>query len=121
MPGPHDFAVRINAARLARADHSRSSKARPAIISRARHRRVHRIPRSTFVTIAIRPSLVEAGWRERNHRLLKNRSDLFFARGLDRNSRRLPVGQISWWKRERKRLQRSAFLFLPREPLRAVG
>src|SRR6266700_7326041 len=120
VPGPHDFAVRINAARLARADRSRISSPCDTAL-RARHRRVHRIPRSTFVTIAIRPSLVEAGWRERNHRLLKNRSDLFFARGLDRNSRRLPVGQISWWKRERKRLQRSAFLFLPREPLRAVG
>jgi hypothetical protein len=31
---------------------------------RTRHGRVHRIPHSTFVTIAIRPSLVEAGWRE---------------------------------------------------------
>jgi hypothetical protein len=33
----------------------------PCDLRRARHRRVHRIPRSTFVTIAIRPSS-EAGW-----------------------------------------------------------
>jgi hypothetical protein len=36
-PGPHDFTVRINAARQ-------------------RHLRVHRIPHPTFVTIAKRPS-----------------------------------------------------------------
>ena len=38
--------------------------ARPATPFRAQRCRVHRIPRSTFVTIAIRPSVVEAGWRE---------------------------------------------------------
>ena len=43
--GPHDFAVRNSRARLA-------------------HRRVHRIPHPTFVTIAKRPSLRGAGWRE---------------------------------------------------------
>jgi hypothetical protein len=31
---------------------------------RTRHRRVHRIPHPTFVTIAIRPSLVEAGQQD---------------------------------------------------------
>src|SRR6266567_6701913 len=36
----------------------------PATPFRAQRCRVHRIPRSTFVTIAIRPSVVEAGWRE---------------------------------------------------------
>jgi hypothetical protein len=46
----------------------------PCDLRRARHRRVHRIPRSTFVTIAIRPLCSEnlpecangreAGWRE---------------------------------------------------------
>src|SRR6266700_6932654 len=59
--------------RLHRPRQCRSSRAlrtahellRPAITSkRTRHHRVHRIPRSTFVTIAIRPSVVEAGWRE---------------------------------------------------------
>src|SRR6266566_6649676 len=63
VPGPHDCAVRINAARLARTDRSRISSPCDTAL-RARHRRVHRIPRSTFVTIAIRPSVVEAGWRE---------------------------------------------------------
>ena len=45
VSGPHDFAVRNSRARLAR-------------------RRVHRIPHPTFVTIAKRPSLRGAGWRE---------------------------------------------------------
>jgi hypothetical protein len=45
MSGPHDFAVRKISAFVFRAA------------------RVHRIPRSTFVTIAIRPSLIEAGRR----------------------------------------------------------
>jgi hypothetical protein len=37
VSGPHDFAVRLG-------------------VTRQRHRRVHRIPLSTFVTIAKRPS-----------------------------------------------------------------
>ena len=45
VSGPHDFAVRNSRARLAL-------------------RRVHRIPHPTFVTIAKRPSLRGAGWRE---------------------------------------------------------
>ena len=45
VSGPHDFAVRNSRARLA-------------------HRRVHRIPHPTFVTIAKRPSLRGTGWRE---------------------------------------------------------
>jgi hypothetical protein len=45
VSGPHDFAVRNSRARLARC-------------------RVHRIPHPTFVTIAKRPSLIGAGWRE---------------------------------------------------------
>jgi hypothetical protein len=52
----------------------------------ARHHRVHRIPHPTFVTIAIRPSS-QGGMARTNHRFLKNRSDLFLLRGLDRNSR----------------------------------
>src|SRR6266700_6621549 len=39
-------------------------------------------PASTFVTIAIRPSVVEAGWRETCHRFLKNRS-YFLPKHLD--------------------------------------
>jgi hypothetical protein len=42
---PHDFAVRVDALRLAQL-------------------RVHRNPRSTFVTIAKRPSSKSAGWPE---------------------------------------------------------
>jgi hypothetical protein len=60
MPGPHDFAVRDNIARLAPPiAHEFASPCDH--LSRARRRRVHRIPRSTSVTIAIRPS-DEAGW-----------------------------------------------------------
>src|SRR6266700_2678044 len=43
----------------------------------------------------------------------RSRSDLFFATGLDRNSPTLPVGQITWRKKCRKRLRRSAFLSRP--------
>jgi hypothetical protein len=48
VSGPHDFAVRISAVR-------------PARSLRTRRQCVHRIPRSTFVTIAKRPSLSSAG------------------------------------------------------------
>ncbi len=43
----------------------------------------------------------------------RSRSDLFFARGLDRNFGKLPVGQITRRKKCRKRLRRSAFLSRP--------
>jgi hypothetical protein len=39
--------------------------------------RVHRIPRSTFVTIAIRPSLVEAGWRDETTYFRKTEAQYF--------------------------------------------
>jgi hypothetical protein len=54
--GPHDFAVRSCISRQHALDRSRA-KARPAIPSRARRCRVHRIPFPTSVTIASRPSL----------------------------------------------------------------
>jgi hypothetical protein len=61
VPGPHALTVRNSAVRLARPDHSRISS--PCDDLRARRCRVHRIPRSTFVTIAIRPS-----WSRRDAR-----------------------------------------------------
>src|SRR5246127_1399472 len=45
-PGPHDFAVRR----------------RPPLVSQRLH--VHRIPASSVVTTAIRPSVREAGWAQ---------------------------------------------------------
>jgi hypothetical protein len=56
--------------------------ARPATGLRARPCRVHRSPRSTSVTIAIRPS-DERGMREGKHRSRRRQSELFFASGLD--------------------------------------
>ena len=62
-PEPHDFSVRDTAARLARRDRSRVAS--PCDHLRTRPCRVHRIPHSTFVTIAIRPlSMRRDGWRE---------------------------------------------------------
>jgi hypothetical protein len=52
----------------------------------------HPIP--TFVTIASRPSSRD-GMARTNHIFLKNRRNLFLLRGLDRNSRLQPDGQIS--------------------------
>jgi hypothetical protein len=49
---------------------------------RARPCRVHRIPRSTSVTIAIRPSH-RGGMREGSQRSRPRKSELFFARRLD--------------------------------------
>ncbi len=62
-PGPHDFAVRDG-------------------IVRPTMRHVHRIPRSTFVTTAKRPS-DEHGTAGVNHRLLKNGRRIFLQEGLD--------------------------------------
>jgi len=47
---------------------------------------VHRIPRSTFVTIAKRP-LIERETRAEDIDFGKNESGLFFAPGLDRWNR----------------------------------
>src|SRR5882724_6727580 len=99
MPGPHDFAVRDHAVRLARSDRSRVSSTRPATATARTtpSRPPHPIP--TSVTIAIRPS---CGMRRRNYKfdLGLRRSEIFFARGLDRKfrtKRDLPVGQITSW------------------------
>jgi hypothetical protein len=100
VPGPHAFAVRFSAVRLARCDDRSRVFTRPAhpfapTLPRPPH------PTPTFVTIASRPSY-GVGCAGRNHIFLKNRSNLFFARGLDRNSQTPPVGQISRRKNERR-------------------
>jgi hypothetical protein len=59
------------------------------------------------------PLFGRGGMARRNHRFRKNRSDIFFARGLDKNSRTLPVGQITWCNKIVKFLQRSHFLIPP--------
>jgi hypothetical protein len=115
--GPHDFSVRGGlpqkpldelgtglAEAFAKAVQRRSSARRGVAHgfssapcdprSRARRCRVHRIPRSTSVTIAIRP-LMRRDNRIHKSDFSKSRSDLFFREGMDRFLRRLPVGQIS--------------------------
>jgi hypothetical protein len=94
MPGPHDFAVRFSAVRL-RDVPSLTSFHPPydatfradAAASTASHPNV-RDDRDT-------PLFGRGGMARINHLFLKNRSDLFFARGLDTSSGRVPVGQIS--------------------------
>jgi hypothetical protein len=115
--GPHDFSVRGSLAKkphdelgtslaeaFTKVDQRRSSARRGVAHglssapcdprSRARRCRVHRIPRSTSVTIAIRPS-DEAGRAKYEFDLGLSRSDLFLRGGVDRVLQRLPVGQIT--------------------------
>jgi hypothetical protein len=54
---------------------------------------VHRIPRSTFVTTAIRP-LDEAGRALDNHDFRKSERRIFSARGLDRGDRLVAAKKI---------------------------
>jgi hypothetical protein len=73
-PGPHDFAVRNHIARLVMC-------------------RVHRIPRSTSVTTAKRPSC-EHGTPQEKPRNQTNAKPLFFARGLDDPNQLEVIGEI---------------------------
>jgi hypothetical protein len=63
-----------------------------------RRLRIHRVPRSTFVTTRT-PLAIEAGRLHHNHIILKNVSNIFFAPRLDSPSCfrfvkfDLPVGQ----------------------------
>src|SRR6266700_1325568 len=74
MPGPHDFAVRPERARLTR--HCG-----------------HRIPLPTFMTIAKRPSC-GGGTGGANHIFLKNRSEIFGRGGLERRSSLKGLGKL---------------------------
>jgi hypothetical protein len=56
--------------------------------------RVHRIPRPTSVTIAIRPSVGWDGERSRSD-LGQARTEIFLQMGLDSQFTDLPVGQIN--------------------------
>src|SRR6266700_4824221 len=112
MPGPHDFAVRFSAARLARLPIAhrlspalRSRCARNAAASTASHPNVRddREP----------PLFSEWDGESCKSDLGQSRSDLFFVRGLDRNSQTLPVGQISWRKRARNRCDAATFFVRP--------
>src|SRR5437667_5772914 len=97
MPGPHGFAVRISAARLrAGASLTKSIWDPPCNCHwRARRYRVHRIPHPTSVTIAIRPSCGHETAETSGVDLPDETSEIFFPRGLDKKSAKLPVGQIS--------------------------
>ena len=75
-PGPHGFAVRIGIVR-------RMMPPRPS----------HPAPR--FVTIAIRPSANEAGQRRTYNNFRFWKTEIFLRARIDRNLRRLPVGQIN--------------------------
>jgi hypothetical protein len=76
-PGPHDFAVRKQATFV-------SALPRP--------------PHPALNVRDDRDTPLSARRDERSHKsdFSRSRSDLFFAEGLDRNSRTPPVGQITW-------------------------
>jgi hypothetical protein len=81
MPGPHAFAVRVCAVRLARSrDRSRGEP--PCDVVAPDAARVHRIPRSTFVTIAIRPSWSRRDGARKSPISEKQKRNIF-AGGLD--------------------------------------
>ena len=84
-----------------RQDHTTSPSATCAL--RPARRRVHRIPHSAFVTIAIRPSSRRDGGMH-SADFSKRRSDLFLREGVDKNSGRVPVRQIN--ERKSARLKR---------------
>ena len=82
MPGPHDFTVSNTAARLAR-------RSRPLTSCLALRSHAHTTPsRPPHPALHVRddrdtPLVDEAGWQEICHRILKNRSVIFFEGGLD--------------------------------------
>ncbi len=71
-PRPHDFAVRTGS--FVRMDNHAATRC------------AHRIPRSTSVTIAIRPCN-EAGWAGSNHDFQKNARRMFSGRRLDKRTK----------------------------------
>src|SRR6476646_721978 len=82
VSGPHGFAVRNSAVRLARRGPLTSRKARPAITLRADAAASTASP-PAFVTIAIRPSCRERTGRAGRTDLPDRESEMFFAEGLD--------------------------------------
>ena len=91
---PHDFAVRDNISRSRAVDRSRIQRTHPAITSRAKRCRVHRIPPRVRddhdtplwwggMTPACRDDLPDGV------------SEIFLQRGLDTQITKQPVGQIS--------------------------
>ena len=96
MPEPHAFAVRNNAARLARINRSQpqdKARDRPAI-PRARNAIASTATRTPRI-VTTRTSLFdEAGWREDGADLGKMRSDIFFPRNLDDPNRFEMAGEI---------------------------
>jgi len=92
-PEPRDFSVRDTAARLARRNHSRAWLALQSPAHTTASRPPHPAPR--LVTIGRNAPLHRDGMARSKHKLPKNGSEIFCARGLDRNSRRSPDGQIS--------------------------
>ncbi len=79
--GPHDFAVRSNISRQHAVDRSQA-ETRPAITSRAKRCRVHRIPCPTSVTIAKRPSVGRDGKGYRSD-LGQARTEIFLQWHID--------------------------------------
>ena len=76
-----------------RQDHTTSPSASASFVFEASS--VHRIPHSTFVTIAKRPSYRARDAQTGSGDLPDGPSGIFFYGGLDSNSTDLPVGQIS--------------------------
>jgi hypothetical protein len=94
------------------ADHSR---AKPALRSRfARNAAASTASHPNVRDDREAPLLVRRDARTYKSDLPDGLSEIFFARGLDRNSRTLPVGQITWRTKIVKWLRRSHFLIHPR-------
>jgi hypothetical protein len=66
-----------------RQDHTTSPSVKPPLVSRRPH--VHRIPASRFVTTAMRPSAIEAGWRALYGKSEIRKSEIFLRVTVDRN------------------------------------
>ena len=110
-----------------RQDHTASLSARALFVCQRPH--VHRIPRPTSVTIAIRPSCGHRMARGHKDDLPDGESELFLRKGLDRVFAKLPDGQIregrtlnntlghESWSNYRQVLAAVAFLFCLSEPI----
>ena len=77
-PGPHDFAVRVDAAR-------------------PQHLRVHRMPASRVVTFAIRP-LAEAGCQAILLLFRKLQAEYFLTTSLTSPGSLIPLGKFRFWR-----------------------